>query len=82
MLDSVFALIGSVQRDHLMMFTVDLRRDTHVGASLSHGVVPQTSKRRLQRRAAHVAGQLHATRTSSRTKCNRINFGRGMVSSK
>ena len=40
------------------------------------------SKRRLQRRAAHVAGQLHGTRISSRTKCNRINFGRGMVSSK
>ena len=43
---------------------------------------PRQSKRRLQRRAAHVAGQLHPTRTSSRTKCNRITFGRGMVSSK
>ena len=40
-----------------MMFTFDLRRDTHVGASLSHGIVPQTSKRRLQCRAAHVAGR-------------------------
>ena len=65
----------SVQRDHFMMFNVDLRRDPHVGASLSHGVVPQTSERRLQRRAAHVAGQRHATRTSSRTKCNRIRPG-------
>lgn len=82
MLDSVLALIGSVQRDHLVMFTVDLRRDPQVGASLSHGVVTQASKRRSQHRAADVAGQLHATRTSSRTKCNRMTLGRGMSSSK
>ena len=51
-----------------MVFTVDLRRHAHVRASLAHSFVSQTPKRCLEFCAAHIAGQFHATRISSRTK--------------
>ena len=82
MLERVFTLDRSVQWDDFVMFPIDLGRDPHVGASLSHSRVPQAPQRHPQRSAAHVSGKLHATSTSSRTKCKRISLGRGMVSSK
>lgn len=71
-----------VLRNHFMVFTVDLRCHSHMGTPLPRGLVAQTAKRLLQGRTGDVAGQLHATRSSSRTKWRRITLGRGMVSSK
>ena len=65
-----------------MVFAIDVGRDPNVRTALPHGFVAQPSERCLERRAAHVTRQSHATRTSSRTKCNRISLGRGIVSSK
>ena len=72
----------TVERNHFMVLAIDLRGDPDVGTAPPHGLVAQPPKRHQQRGPAHVAGQLHPARTSSRTKCRRISFGRGMASSK
>ena len=64
------------------MLAIGLRRDPYMRTPLSRIFITQASKRGLQLCTAHVAGQLHAVSTSSRTKCSRMSFGRGMVSSK
>ena len=67
MLDSVFARIGFVQRNHLVVFAALLRRDAHVRAALTHLLVAHPAKRRHEGGAAHVARELQATSTSSLT---------------
>ena len=54
--------------DHLVMFAVNPSREPYVRAALAHRFVAQSPERRLQAFPAYVAGQLHATRSSSRTK--------------
>ena len=71
-----------MKRDHLVMLTVDLGRDSDVGAALSNRDVTETPKCLLQFGAADIAGQLHAAMISSRTKWSRITLGRSMVLSK
>lgn len=57
-----------VKRDNLVMFPVELCRETHVRAALAHRFIAQSPQRHLQARPAQVAGQFHATSSSSRTK--------------
>ena len=71
-----------VQRNYFMVFAAFPGGNAHVRAALTHVFVAQPTERRQERRAAHVSGQLHATRTSSRTKCSLIRRGRSMPSSK
>jgi len=71
-----------VQWNHFMMLSALLRRDTHMRATLAHWLVTHPAKRCQQNSTADIAWNFHATRTSSRTKCRRIRFGRSMVSSK
>ena len=79
MLEKVFALIDSGAQP-LHGARADLRGDPHLGTAAPHGLVAQPVKRHQQRSPAHVTGQLHPARTSSRTKCTRISFGRCMPS--
>ena len=67
MLERVFARIESCSGITSLVFAAFMGGDAHVSAALPHLLVAQPTKRRDEGGAAHVAGELHATRTSSRT---------------
>ena len=73
---------GVVTGNHLTIFAIQLRGDANVRASLPGRLVAEEGKSSDKPLTVHVARQLHAARTSSRTKCNRMIFGACVASSK
>ena len=66
---------GTMVRDCYVMLTTLLGGETHVTAAPAGDFITECTERSGQILSADIARQLHAVRTSSRTKCRRMIFG-------
>src|SRR5262249_9727117 len=66
---------GVVRRDRHVVLAALGGREPHVAAGLPCDPIADVLERPGERDAGHVARQLHAEITSSRTKCRRMTFG-------
>jgi|HubBroStandDraft_5_1064220.scaffolds.fasta_scaffold114415_2 hypothetical protein len=69
-------------RNDFVILPINLRGYADVGALLAGRLISQNAQSLNEASAVDVPRQFHCTRTSSRTKCSRMIFGAGMVSSK